>query len=298
MLRTAIATLPTPRRSRIIAWMLRLGAVVSIGLGTGFAVWGAGRPDLPGWATLLAFTGALAVGLLTAQACIDGARLADQHRRDLVAADLFHAIRTGRPVPPFILYLRPFASTDAIAHQHIRAIPVGQTGLVVDADRLEFEGEIEAALRGTAPLVALGRPLEHIGAGRIAVPDSHWKAAIEALMRAAALILLLPSPRTGTLWEIDQLIAGGHLARTLILDPPDHGSTRADYDPEAEWRAMQTAFARRGYGLPDDSRTGLVLRFHPGRAAPEQVRHGLDGTHALGAIVRQTLAKTAAGQAG
>jgi len=291
MLNRWIRSRSTPAGSRSLAWLLRLACVGILVLGSVLAAALAARADVPGWATLAGFTALLVASLMLAQAVLEGARSAGQHARDLRAAEIFDAVRTGRPAGPFILYLRPFASTDAIAAHRLRAIPVGRSGLVVHEDRLEIEGEIARALPRNAPLVALGQPLEHHGAGRIAVPDSQWQAAIEALMDAASLVLLLPSPREGTLWEVDRLIAGGHLGKTLILDPPNHGASRPDYDPAAEWQGVQTAFARRGYGLPDDHRTGLLLSYAPGERAPRREPLGLDAARTLGAIVRRRLAE-------
>ncbi|MEM0986858.1 MAG: hypothetical protein AAGJ32_11470 [Pseudomonadota bacterium] len=289
MLTTLIQSTPSRRQTRLLAWAFRVGCVAVIALGGILSAYGAGRPTLPGWATLALFTGLLLLGLLGGQWFHDAARKTEQHRRDLRARDVFDAVRTGTQTEPFILYLRPFVSTDALAGRRLTAVRVGR-GMVVNEDRLEIESEIEAALRPIAPLVALGQPLEHEGAGRIAVPETQWQDAIAALMQQAALIILLPSPRNGTLWEIDQLIDGGYLAKTLILDPPNYGSSRPDYDPETEWQAVQVAFAQRGLAVPEDHREGLVLHFPAGARTPERYPVGLDAARSVGAIVRRKLA--------
>ncbi|MEM7767082.1 MAG: hypothetical protein AAF253_06300 [Pseudomonadota bacterium] len=294
MLKARIQSVTRPRRAQVLKWVMRAASAVLVSAGAVAAAYGAGRPGLLGWTSLPLFIGLLLAGLIAGQFFHFAARKFDQHARDLGAAERFAALRTGTATGPYILYLRPFASTDAIADQRVTAVRVGRSGIIVNTDRLEIETEIEAALRSTAPLLALGQPLEHEGAGRIAVPEDLWQDAIDLLMDQASLIILLPSPRDGTLWEVDHLIARGHLDKTLILDPPNHGSSRPDYDPEAEWRAVQTAFAQRGLALPDDHRDGLVMHFPPGARQPDCFPVRLDAARTLSAIVRRKLAEAGA----
>jgi hypothetical protein len=64
---------------------------------------------------------------------------------------------------------------------------------------LMFSSFLGGALTGRrAPLVALGKPGEAIGAGRIFTDDATWQADIATLMRRAKGILIVPSDRDGT----------------------------------------------------------------------------------------------------
>ena len=194
---------------------------------------------------------------------------------DSKAAHIHEALAQGGDVEPFVLYLRPFASTDQISVTNTRIsevrVGMGPTGFVAMEERLEFEAEIEKALRKTGPVVALGRPLEHVGAGRVLVDDSEWQAEIKRLMQAAVFVVLLPSPREGTLWEVEQIIDLGLLPRTIIIDPPDAPDPAVQsYDPSAEWENMRMIFARRGFYLPEDDREGQLVWFGS-YAAPQRV---------------------------
>ena len=247
----------------------------------------AGRSEF-GWLTTLAgFLVILLVSLLIAQWLYSTDGWLAQRERDIQAADVFAEVSAGGDVQPFILYLRPFASTDAISRTAVRTVKTTTGGLIISTDRLEFEAEIERSLRRFGPVVALGAPLEHRGAGRIQVSDEDWQAAIGQLMWAASLIVLLPSPREGTLWEVDQLIDHGHLGKTLIIDPPNAAENAADYDPAAEWDAIRQAFAARGYTLPEDTKRGQLMRFDGGTTPASRLPIRLDAGRAIRSFVKR-----------
>lgn len=229
----------------------------------------AARPDWPGWLTLVSYLLPILGALLIAQGLYRLDADLAQHGRDLQAGDIFAALGRGEQ-PDFCLYLRPFASTDAIdTYQPRRILPGGgPQQAMIASERLEFETELERAVRPIAPLVALGEPLEHEGAGRIRVGDHEWRGAIRDLMAGARLIILLPAARPGTFWEVEQILSRGHVAKTVVIDPPDRGAAHGDFDPAARWEDVRLAFARAGYALPEDDEGGLILRFGTGRRAP------------------------------
>ncbi len=233
--------------------------------------WLAAQPQWPAWLNLAMFLLAILSGLLVAQFLyrID-ADLA-QWRRDLRAADVFRRVQRGEPAS-FCLYLRPFASTDALETYIAQPILGGGRSGMVATERLEFETQLERAARSIGPLVALGQPLEHEGAGRIRVRDDEWQDAIHVLMDAARLIVLLPAAQPGTLWEVRELLARGHIGKTVIIDPPNTGSARADYDPAARWQDVRLAFARAGHALPDDDTNGLIVYFGARHKSPSAIR--------------------------
>ena len=72
-----------------------------------------------------------------------------------------------------------------------------------------------------APVIALGKSGEQVGAGRVDVPDDRWQEAFTLMARSAHAIFLLPSERDGTYWEIDFLTCEPALLdRTVFLVPP------------------------------------------------------------------------------
>lgn len=188
-----------------------------------------------------------------------------------------------------MLYLRPFASTGAIAETEVQLMPVpgaGKvlSGLVMDRTEADFEAGVEQALRPAGLLVALGEPDGHIGAGRIAGLEADWQRAADRLMEAARLIVLLPSIRGGTLWEVERLLAGGLIANTNVIDPPNNEAPgKAGYSHSREWgepsrrvcrvrfqlaaeRSRRHALLVRGLGGAHPVKAGLRARFcqHPG----------------------------------
>jgi hypothetical protein len=101
-------------------------------------------------------------------------------------------------VPDFCLYLRAFESTGKL---HVPLYLRVRRKCVWVAQRLvtdDLESHVSLSAGRRAPLVALGKPGEAIGAGRIFTDDATWQADIATLMRRAKGILIVPSDRDGT----------------------------------------------------------------------------------------------------
>lgn len=267
-LRAVARSVTTKRGLATGRWLSAAGIFLSIGLGTLLGALAGSTNALPSEVAMVLFVGAIVAGMYAAQGCLDLFRWLGQQGRDVVAARIWSAVRAGqRPPQTFTLYLRPFASTDAISADverllRIRPLAGGPTTIALASDRVEFEAEMERGLRGIGPLVALGKPLEHMGAGRIEVADDEWQEAVELLMDAARLIILLPSSRRGTIWEVRALLLAGRLEKTIVVDPPDDlGDPHPDYDPSTEWAHVRQSFATFGYELPADEPKGLLYYF-------------------------------------
>ena len=190
------------------------------------------------------------------------AELYGQRSRDLRAQQIFAALQRGETPPPFTLYLRPFASTGTFTQTSSSMIGAGALG----GETTELEAQMERAVRPLGPLVALGAPLEHIGAGRIKVGDDAWRKAVDMLMPHARLIVMLPSSRAGTLAEIDMILKSNLIRRTVMIDPPNIGS-RKKFNQSAEWAKVQQAFRAAQFELPPDSHDG-ALYFYGDRRKP------------------------------
>lgn len=180
------------------------------------------------------------------------AELYGQNARDIRAAAIYEALRRGEKPPPYSLYLRPFASTNVI----------GKTvGVGLQSERIELEAQIERATRPIGRLIALGAPLEHIGAGRILAGEQEWRPAIDLLLRHAQLIVMLPSSRAGTLQEIALILSSDLITRTVMIDPPNIDVPRKHYDHATEWAKVQAAFKQASFQLPDENRGGTLIFF-------------------------------------
>lgn len=206
-----------------------------------------------------------------------------QRARDIFANEVFAAIRRGEKPKPFSLYLRPFASTNVISATG------GFIGFV--AERVELEGQVERATRPIGGLVALGAPLEHIGAGRIQVPDTEWRAAIDLLLKHARLIVMLPSSRQGTLEEISMILGSDLVTRTVLIDPPNLGSSK-HYDHAREWAKLQQVFSKAQFELPAEERRGALLYYGSRRKPLLRERLDIDAEDRIQRLFKRTLKYT------
>lgn len=270
-MKSGIATIRTAEGARTWRTVLRICAVGAAIFGSITAVEAA---TAAGTLTILALL--ISTMVFSAAAIYSNhlALLCGQRARDLTAQSILEGLRRrAAHVPKFTLYLRPFASTDVFDATEIPLMPafvprgVGAAGgaFMLPPERFELEEQIARAIRPVGPLVALGAPLEHIGAGRILVGDHEWQDAIALLLQAAELIVLLPSSREGTLWEIGKVLTGDVIARTVVIDPPNGSVSGMTYDHANEWRAVREAFAARGYQLPADNAAGQLIFFGPER---------------------------------
>lgn len=160
-------------------------------------------------------------------------------------------------VPDFYLYLRAFETTGKLnVPMYLRVrrkcIWVPQS-LVTD----DLESYTSLSVRKIAPLIALGRPGESIGAGRVLDDTKHWQADIVTLMHRSKGILLIPSDRPGTLWEMDTLNREGLFSKVVFIMPP---RTTGDYDTSVRWEAARKAMAVHGLEAPQHQARGMLFR--------------------------------------
>lgn len=218
--------------------------------------------------------------------------LSYQHARDLRAQAIYDALGRGETPPPYVVYLRPFSSTDQVEAVQMSAVASGMQGSALGfvVSRFELEQQVERATRHLGPLVALGQGLEHVGAGRIAVDENSWKEAVLRLCDKAALIVMLPSSRAGTLWEIEHVLASNLLDRTVFIDPPNAAiANKKRYDQSREWAAVRDAFAAKGFTMPPDSRVGRLLFFGAARAPTLLARLDIDAEDNIARFFRSVI---------
>lgn len=226
---------------------------------------------------------------LSARAYARHLPLVDQHIRDMKAAELYGHLKGGERPHAYSLYLRPFKSTNdlrlvdpreaeklaqaasmlgviasegAAGHSpRLTRAPDMPVTVAADAPHLEFEAAIMASLATRAPLVCLGKKLEHVGAGRIEVADDDWQRAVKTLTASADLIVICPSRQTGTLWEIEHLAQDGLIDRTVFIDMPEGGYRGGRWKQNREWAAIAAVLAKYGYDLPSETSDGLFFYF-------------------------------------
>jgi hypothetical protein len=165
-----------------------------------------------------------------------------QKRRDNYALSIFNALERGT-VQEFAVFLRPFYLTGQIA-QTVEGFGSDST------TTYGFEVEMIGALAELMPALALGRPGEAIGVGRIQTDDSSWKTAAAELMSRASLILCVPSAHHGTAWELEQIVQNGYLAKTLFFMPISISSFSSLQQQREDWNLVVEFMGRFGVSFP------------------------------------------------
>jgi hypothetical protein len=178
-----------------------------------------------------------------------------QRTRDGYAVHIKCAVLQGGALPTYSLYLRTFELTAGLGvpfeeHRLLRGVD-GQK------DR-DLETLLAEALEPMAPLIALGRTGEHIGAGRIEVVEQGWQYLVELLMRGAGCIIVIPSHRHGTLWEVATLLRRQLMRSALFLMPSSTEKTK--YAVAGSWRNAVEDLRELAVILPSYTSSGAVFR--------------------------------------
>lgn len=169
-----------------------------------------------------------------------------QKERDRIAGNISkmleieNLVNETTPVN-FGLYLRAFMTTNKL---HVKGF--------------DFETLLAYSIAPVLPLIALGQPGEHLGSGRIQTTDEHWQEEILRLMDASRLILIIPSHRAGTLWEIETLREKGYIEKTIFIMPPEIEFYKGKYSDD--WRQTVLAARKIGIELPTHIATGAFFR--------------------------------------
>ena len=125
------------------------------------------------------------------------------------------------PRPP-VLYLRSF-DDDAVPLPIIASArrPLFEFFSIRGAD--PFEECVAWELDSYGPVIAVGRPgasLASLGAAREHLSDDTWRDEVAARMNSAGWIVLAPGETAGLAWELQSIVSGGHLAKTVFVFPP------------------------------------------------------------------------------
>ena len=179
-----------------------------------------------------------------------------QARRDALAEEIARGHSYSAP----FLYLRPFDTTGRLRTFVDRADPAAllKYGQELNNHRptTDFERLLSNAVDPVGELIGLGRPGEHLGAGRLAVPDTEWQRRVRELAKRADCIFVLPGESLSTLWELRYLVQRELLSRTiLIMLPEAHG-----FDAGEHWNRARAAILRKlRIRLPEYSPDGAFI---------------------------------------
>jgi hypothetical protein len=122
-----------------------------------------------------------------------------------------------------VVYLRPFDEDCRRVHSHPVGTRIGGRTLEEGfSSHASAEKAIAQALSRIGPFIAVGMPgdmLSPLGAARLYLSDDNWQAEVEALVRRAAAIVLVPETSLGTRWEIAKVVRWADPRRVLMIVP-------------------------------------------------------------------------------
>lgn len=181
--------------------------------------------------------------------------LVQQAAKDRLAAELLANIQNSSLTTKtsFVLFLRPFGSTGQLQAPSLFTSP-----FMLWVNTYELEDYLASALKNIGPLVALGKPGENVGAGRVYVAEEDWHNKFILLARTASVILILPSSRAGTLWEISWLKSNGMFHKCIYVMPPEKTKTR--YWANL-WQEATTELSKEAIILPEYRKKGALFTF-------------------------------------
>jgi len=205
-----------------------------------------------------------------------------QARRDQAAVTLFNAVRSGVQ-QKFGIFLRPFYTMDKIETKQTIMIPQWSGGTMTFSTYViehKLEDALVEAFRYTLPVVALGKPGETFGVGRILVDEDSWQKAASELMRRASLLICLPSSRPGSQWEMNQIILNHYFSKTVFIMPPDPWSFKRWKQLKEDWDLLKQQMVSHDITIPEYRADGLFFSIDPrGRCITEKLT--LDSTQKL-----------------
>lgn len=155
-------------------------------------------------------------------------------------------------VPRFALFLRPFSVTRRLSVTNpYKSGGYLWPGAAAEPNEVDLETLLSDAFGRNTPLIALGEPGEAIGAGRVKAPETDWREAVKKLASAAESILVIPSAKDGTKWEIEYLKEHGLLAKCIFIMPPSTSLEVAE-----SWRS---SIGKLPIYMPPYERMGMLF---------------------------------------
>lgn len=186
----------------------------------------------------------------------------EQEGDDKNASKIAETFKQSADSPPgrYFLYLRPFASTNQFklpdAHLNFFSWDLWQRDGHDDMERI-----LAKALKPTAPLIALGAPGEHRGAGRVATTEEGWREDVGRFARGASLIVVIPSANPGTRWEMELLKREQLLMKCIFVAPPlEDGHYKVPLGAQQQWSDAEKACAEIGLQIPPRSLSGQIFK--------------------------------------
>ena len=183
-----------------------------------------------------------------------------QMRRDKAAITLFKAVISGDQ-QKFAVFLRPFYTTDKIQQTQVIMVPQWSGSSMTVRPMMmvhKLEDILVEAFSSTLPVVALGKPGETFGVGRILVDEDSWQKAASELMQRASLLICQPSSRPGSHWEINQIMLNHYFSKTVFIMPPNP-AFRTWKELKEDWDLLKQQVDSKGITIPEYKSDGLLF---------------------------------------
>lgn len=202
-----------------------------------------------------------------------------QFRRDHAVKRLLKMLKSSaqgraKRVPKFVLYLRPFSSTNRFV-RHKSSINTALSGSFLHAELdTELEREIQRSLSRHGKVVGLGKPGEHVGAAKILSTEASWQEDVKLLVEFANWIVCMPSTQSGTLWETLLIFSTQIYDKTIFLMPPSRAylrkknhriislfakSAEGSNEDEKAWDNMQDILRTYNISMPNYREMGAIF---------------------------------------
>jgi len=189
-----------------------------------------------------------------------------QRKREKQAARILSDLKRTHPKNrnAYLLYLRPFFSTGNLPVERphggfLSSLPImrGYFDEKVDEKAVELEKTVANALHPFGLLIGLGKPGEQVGAARVVSDERAWRSDVELLVKYAEFLILIPSERHGTSWEISLVRDEGFLEKCVFLMPPALYFSKIDI--ESVWAATSKSLQKIGFKLPPYNSKGMMF---------------------------------------
>ena len=207
---------------------------------------------LHNWPTYVIFAGLLAAVSIVAGIISAGQQKRQQRERDARASQIIEDLQR-EDKRSYSLYLRGFFTTGRMpifTDMADRALSAaGSEGI------LDIEAIVGDAVESESPLVALGKPGEQIGAGRIQSQVEQWQKDVDLLAKGATHIFVLPTDTPGTKWEIEYIMENQLIERCIFLMPP----AGSNIDWREDWERTASEMQKLGIHLPPYKSNGMIF---------------------------------------
>ena len=135
-------------------------------------------------------------------------------------------------------------------------MPTSSTGT---ESHIALEDLILQSTSDLCSVIAIGRTVESIGAGKVIASDDEWTTYFEPLSRKASCIISVPSNHESTAWELDWLAQQKLFTRIVMMFTNLHfSSTDALY---FDVRFVRSHLFSKGWSLPTELAKGSLTTF-------------------------------------